>query len=151
MSNEKFFAAMPFSINESNVRPFIIFVNKELTDVITQYRELLSKNDYLSNLTIGHSVIDASVILLSGSDTDFSMDFKEEIKGVVDSVEAPNPNDEIVGIMDVELFEEWMFAPELNLSENTQLILTEGGFYFTCQWETDLTESSMFDYSDFGL
>ena len=151
MSKERFFAGMPFSFNESSLRPFVILVNDELKAVITEYREILLSKVNLSNLTIGHDVIDASVILLNGKDTDFSMDFREELKDIVNSVDAPNPNGEIVGIMDSELFDEWMFAPELNVSENTQLIITEGGFYFTCQWETDFIESSMFDYAAFGI
>jgi len=151
MNKEKFFAGLPFTINDSNLRPFIILVNNELTTVIKQYFELLDKDPNLSNVTVGHSVVDASVILLSGYDTDFSMDFAEEIKSIVNSIGDADPNAEITDVMDNELFEEWMFAPELNVSENTQMILTSGGLYFTCQFETEFIESSMFDYAEFGI
>jgi hypothetical protein len=151
MSKERFFAALPFTINDSNLRPFVILVNDELKTLIEKYYKILREDENLGNLTIGHTVVDASVILLSGYDTDFSMDFTEEINSIVNSIDAPNPDIEISDIMDIELFEEWMYAPELNASENTQLILTVGGLYFTCQFETEFIESPMLDFEDLGI
>lgn len=148
MNKDIYLATMPFAINESSVTMFIILFNDETRAVINQYKKVLDADEHLHRICIEHDVINASVILVSGIKTDFHYDFEKELKSIQNKIEPVNPVANVSDIIDIELFEELMFAPELNVAENIQIILTSGGLYVTSQWETDFIETTMFDYID---
>ena len=148
MNNGKYFATMVYGVNDPTVRFMIVLINGETLNVIDKYKTILDKDNDVSLLSINHVVIDASVIMVSSLMGDFITIFKGELNAIHNKIDPLNPITDISDIMDDTLFDEWMFEREMNLAENTQLVLTEQGFYFTNQWDFDFIESPMFDYDE---